>query len=277
MRHAFHHLASFGLATVSGLGLLACGSDTDPSPAPDLDSGAVHHYRITAIEVPDSPWLVESAAFDLDGDGTLDNQLASAYSSMQQQDSYYEVEGPSALRLTDDVGWVLSLYDGRGIAGARLGRGVVVDGHALPLDEVEPATGPALDPAFVLAGGAAMLPLGTLTDALGDRDPAWESAVVTQIAVEAFDRDTARVRVGLALPVAEVRPVIVSNLAAFFTAALAAGNSEYAEVIDDNGDGIVSEVELERDAVFQSLLDADLQTDDGEAISIGLWLNGSTL
>jgi hypothetical protein len=277
MRPSFRSLASFGLATVSGLGLLACGSDTDRSPPPDLDGAAVHHYRITSIEVPDSPQLVELAAFDLDGDGTLDNQLASAYSSMQQQDSLYEVEGPSALRLTDDVGWVLSLYDGRGVAGARLARGVIVDGHALPLDEVEPATGPSLDAPFVLTGGAAMLPLGTLTDALGDRDAGWESAVLTQIAVESFGRDTARVRVGLALPAAEIRPVIVSNLAAFFTAALAAGHSEYGEIVDDNGDGVVSEAELESDALFQGLMNPDVVTDAGDAISMALWLIATPL
>ena len=277
MSQSFRSLATFGLVTVSGLGLLACGSDADPTPQPDLDGAAVHHYRITSIEVPDSPVLVERAAFDLDGDGTLDNQLASAYSSMQQQDSLYEVEGPSALRLGDDVGWVVSLYDGRGIAGARIGRGVVVDGHALPLDEVEPATGPALDPAFVLSGGAAMLPVGTLTDALGDRDAAWESAVLTQITVESFDRNTARVRVGFALPAAEIRPVIVANLAAFFTAALAAGHSDYGEIVDDNDDGVVSEAELEADGLFQGLMNADVETDEGGAISIALWLNGTTL
>lgn len=260
---------------MSSLALGACGSDTDPPP-PDLSGADVHHYRITSIEVADSAARAGLVGFDLDDDGGIDNQLGGIYATMQDNESLYHVEGPAAARLGDDVAWVLSLYEAQGLAGARLGRGVVSGGHALPLDEVEPATGPSLAPAFELSGGAAMLPIGILTDALGDGDPAWTSALVTKIVVEKHDRTSARIRIGVALSAPEIRPAILANLSAFFTAALQAGHSEYGAAVDVDGDGVVTEAELTADGLFESLLAPDVEIDE-PALSLGIWLDASAI
>lgn len=275
MSHDLRVLTSIGLVAVSSLALGACGTDIDPPP-PDLSGAAVHHYRITSIEVADSAARAGLVGFDLDADGGVDNQLGGIYATMQDNESLYEVEAPAAVRLGDDVGWVLSLYDGNGIAGARIARGVVTGDHVLPLDEVEPATGPSLDPAFVLDGGSAMLPIGILTDALGASDPAWVSALVTKVTVEKFDRTTARVRLGVALPAPEIRPAILANLSAFFTSALAAGHSDYGAAVDADHDGVVTEAELTADGLFESLLAPDVELDE-PALSLGIWLNATEL
>jgi len=263
MRHIAPSFAFLGLVSLSGLGLLGCQPTTEPPP--DLTGATVHHYRITSVDLPDDSIEVADVAFDLDGDGSADNQLGGVYSSMRNADSLYEVEVPSTHRLSTDLAWMLSIYDGgdRG-AGVRITEGVVVGDTALVTDD-GPAMGigPRLPGMFTGADG--VLPFGVLTDALGGAAPDWTDAAVTSIEIESYDPSVVVARVGFALRKRDVDPVVLPNLSAFFTAALQAGHSDFGQIVDTDHDLVVTEAELLASPVFQGLMAPDVTLEPGAA------------
>jgi hypothetical protein len=277
MRHFSSSFAAFGLAAVSGLGLLACGSTTEPP-----DPTTVRHYRIDSIDLPANTEQARAFGFDLDANTERDNQLGAAYAAVLSVDSYYQVETPCAQRLTTDVAWLLSIYDQGANGGAvRIARGTVVDGVVVPLDEVLPASGPGLEPGDVLIGGTALFPLGAISDGLGTADPGWVDTELTHVAIESFDPARAVVRVGVALGYPDVDRVVIANLARFFTDTIANGRSEYAsEYMDLDHDGVITEAETRANPLVQSLLAPDLGAGDElsvDSLSLGVRLLATAL
>lgn len=265
---------------MAALTLAGCGSEGEPTF--DLTNAAITHYRITSVQLPESTQQVIAYGFDLDGDlggdGGNDNQLGSAHAALLVFDAYYQVEVPAAARLGGDVGWVLTIYDaGSRGAGVRVTRGVVVDGAALPVDDGEPAQGPGLDPADRLDGGDMLIPLGVLSDGLGTADPGWIDPLVTEAAVLSFDSTDAVVQLGVAIRSADLERIVIANLAAFYTDALANGLSVWArDEVDDNRDGVVTPAEIEGSLVA-GFLSRDLIGLDEEAISLGLRITATAL
>jgi hypothetical protein len=269
MRLVSRAFTAFGLTAVSGLGLVACALDTDPPPVVP-PAPIVQHYRIDAIDLPANMDQARAFGFDLDANADRDNQLGAAYATVLAVDSYYQVETPCAQRLSTDVAWLLSIYDSGVNGGAvRLGRGAVIDGELVPLDEVLPAVGRGLDPGDVLTGGNALFPLGAISDGLGDAEPGWVDTELPHITVEAFDANSAVVRIGVALARPDVDRLVVANLARFFTEAIQDGRSEYArDYMDADRDGVITDAEVRNDLLVRGLLAPDLYPDGTGALSI---------
>jgi hypothetical protein len=263
------------------LGLVLGGCSLDPgddAPPPDLSDAEVHHYRITAIDLPEAAEEVREIALDLDGDGAADNLLGSVYRAMRQVYTSYEVEGPAAARLTADVGWILTIYDGREIgagAGVRVSRGVLDGGVVTPaLDEVEPSLADSLGPGFELRGGTTMVPLGIVSDPQGGAAPGWLRSTVTAVRIDTWTDATAVATIAASLGRDEVVAIVFPNLAAYFTWKLADPTADYARQLDTNDDGVVSVAEVEQDSLVRSLFAPDLEPDH---LSLGVRVTAQAL
>lgn len=276
MRHVSPSFTQFAVITLSGVGLWGCVSNTDPPPPPDLADAVVSHYRITAIDLPITTEAAAAYGLDLDldparGDGAVDNQLGVMYATMQELGSYYDVAALAPPRLVDDVIWALSTYEADGAAGARVSRATVTDGAVTPIADLDPAIGRSVP--GVVRGGQSELPLGTLTDGLGDGEPGWIVASHAAFRVRSIDAGTVVADVAVSVRPSDLAPILLPNLSAFFTDALAAGHSEFAEYADADHDGTVSVDELAANPAIEAALTPDVAIDDDPAqdeLSIGL-------
>jgi hypothetical protein len=273
---------------VAALVLAGCStSDPDPDPEPDADpvdpdvSGAVQQrFRVTAVHVPRAQWEALAYIFDLDSDlpgGDPDeepNRLGELVGLLVGGESgRFDVDGTSAVRLGTDVAWILTTHDaGTAGFGVSLDAGVVVDGVAEPSTMYAPAVGFSDDE--ILAGGAAVLPLGMLTDPLQlTLHPDFVESARTRVLVGERDAAAIRIQLGLAIPWSEVDRVLAPNLAAFFTAQRADGVISYAGAVDTDGDDVITADEVRANAQLQYLLEPDLDVAGTPALSFGfeLW------
>ena len=271
MTHRLFQISTLA-ALVSASGLAACAEqDSPPDETPE-----VHHYRVTAIDMPESSDEVGRMAFDLDGDTTWDNTLGTAYWLLRQVYTSFEVETVAAERLRTDVGWVLTIIDRMPGASAGLSLAEVIDGAVEPpgLDAIEAADGDAFGRGFILRGGEALLPMGTISDAAGAADPAWLLTDRVALTVDAWDDATATVTLGVALGAEEVRAIVYPNLATYFTSKLDDPGANFARMLDADDDGVVTPDEIAANSWIDGYFRADL---DGTALSLGLKLQAEAL
>src|SRR5688500_13103928 len=70
------------LALVAALGLMACGGGGDDDQPPI--EGEDHTYVVDSVSVPLDAPSADELGFDLDGDGTIDNQLGNILAALRQ-------------------------------------------------------------------------------------------------------------------------------------------------------------------------------------------------
>ena len=254
------------------VGAAGCVADDEPA-APDLRNADVTHYRISAPDLPASGGEVRANGFDLDGDLVIDNQLGAIHSAVTNVDSDFDVEGASRARLADDVAWMLSIYGaGTRGTGAAIDSGILVDGVALPDLSVEPAIGASRG--AVLTGERARVPLGMLSDPRRlDPDPGFVDVLNPRIQIEQLEGDRVQVLFGGAIPFVEIDRIVLPRLAAFYSAQLADGRSNFArDSLDANGDGVITLDEVRDNNLMKFLLAPDLELEGTQALSLGVRL-----
>jgi hypothetical protein len=259
-------------AVVSAFGLVACVEEDSPSD----EAPEVHHFRVTAIDLPEASDEVGAMAFDLDGDSRWDNTLGTAYWLLQQVYTSFDVEAIAAERLGSDLGWVLTIVDRPDGVSAGLSLGTFAGNAVLApaLDSIEPADGAAFGRGFVLRGGTADLPMGTLSDAAGASDPAWLASEQLALSIDAWDAATATATVGVALRADDVRAIVYPNLATYFTSKLSDPTANFAHMLDADDSGVITPEEIAANTWIDGYFQADL---DGAALSLGLRLRAEAL
>lgn len=97
------------LATMS-LGLVACGGgdDDDTTIIPEGDH---HHYVVDSVTIPLNSSQAEDLGFDLDGDGTVDNQLGNILSALIQAGGGGSLDLQGSIDESVDAGEILLLAD----------------------------------------------------------------------------------------------------------------------------------------------------------------------
>lgn len=236
----------------TALGQTGCTSDAAVRP-PDIDDCATQRYRIAAIDIPTSVIDALEVAFDLDGDGTRDNWLGLANALVHAWSPEFELAERVDDRLAAGLDWQLAVHqcEPGGPASVALAAG---DDD----DSVETARGRIPGPPLI--GGTFAIPLGALSDALGTAEPTWVAAPLAAVAVERFDDREAVATIGVAITAEDLREVVAPNLAAYFTARLAADDSDFAAAADADGNGVVTTTELLASDAAQALLVPDLAT-----------------
>jgi hypothetical protein len=68
---------------VASFGLIACGGGDDDDGGTVIE-GEHHTYVVDSITVPDDNASSDALAFDLDGDGDIDNQLGDVLIALKQ-------------------------------------------------------------------------------------------------------------------------------------------------------------------------------------------------
>ncbi len=75
----------FAVATAAlSFGLVACGGGGDDDDDDVQPEGDHYHYVVDSVEIPLDSDQAEELGFDLDGDGTIDNQLGNILSALVQ-------------------------------------------------------------------------------------------------------------------------------------------------------------------------------------------------
>jgi hypothetical protein len=237
----------------------------------------LHHYRVTAFDLPETGEESRLRSFDLDGDGYTDNTLGSAYATLHSQYTSFEVETGGAARLgSPEIDWVLTILDGERGAGAALSVQSRVNGIVQVPERVDlvPAVGDAFGPELELRGGEAPVPLGLISDALGDAAVGWALGSEAVLGVDAWDAVGATVTLGVGLWDQEVRDIIYPNLAAYFTTKLDDPDADFAQLLDADTNGVVTPEEIAAERWITDFFEPDL---GGSRVSIGLRLAAEAL
>jgi hypothetical protein len=232
------------------VGQSGCMPD-EPVRDPDIDACPARRYQVASVDIPVSGLETIEASFDLDGDGVRDNWLGFANALLHAWSPTFDLARHVDARL-GPLDWQLVVHqcDRGGPASAALGAGG--DGA------VETARGARAPGGAPLVGGTFAIPLGVLSDALGTADAGWAAAPLAQLRLDELDDRAASATVGLAVAADDVTAIVVPNLAAYFTARLAAGDSEFAAEADADADGEVTPAELMASDTAQILLAPDL-------------------
>lgn len=247
----------------------ACGSDTDVATPDDLEQARARHYRIAAVTLPTSTMHAGVLAFDLDRDREPDNQLGLVHSALVQLSPPFAVMPTIETALARDVEWSLVVYD-HAETNELLAVHLARDAEDLAYFE----------PAYALADGRfegdlARLPLGTFSDALGGSGPGWADVQRLRVRIDRIDDTSVEARIGVAVTRDDVMLTALPNLARYFTARLAANDSQFAEEADVDDDGVVSTREMADSSYTRTLIAPDLDIDGVEALSIGFGVSGS--
>lgn len=233
----------------TALGQSGCGADATVRPS-DIDDCPAQRYRVDAITIPTSVLDALDVAFDLDGDGTRDNWLGLANAVVHAWSPEFDLAKRVDARLAAGLDWQLAVHqcDAGGPASAALAEG--------DDDSIETARGRVPGPPLI--GGTFAIPLGALADALGTADAGWVTAPLAELRLDAFDDRQVTATVGLAITSEDLVAIVAPALAAYFTAQLGAGDSDFAAEADTNGDGVVTADELLASDTAQVLLAPDL-------------------
>ncbi|MCE9577723.1 MAG: hypothetical protein K8W52_31530 [Deltaproteobacteria bacterium] len=237
-------LASVGAAVLAG----ACTSNdglTRPGAAP-LECGAAPvHYLIDGVIIPIHAGEQTANGLDLDGDTHVDNGLgnaAMALAGVHPADFNPGIPMNSALA-GGKVAWVLSTTTCGAQVRVDLARATDADGDGRytlePRDPIA-AGGTSVAGHISAREGRGAAPVAMLADPLGTfADPGWIDADALGVDLTVTGDEISGV-LGFALPVPDALPVIGGPLAAYFTKLLAAGDSEWAAMIDTDHDGVIS-------------------------------------
>jgi hypothetical protein len=129
-----------------------------------------------------------------------------------------------------------------------------------PPDADDPrAVGSTSDGVYLADQGCAMIPLGTLTDAVGGAPPGWVTADLLAVDLRGDTELTGNIGMLLAGPPAAI--AIADAVAPFLTKNLAAGvDTGELEDADTNGDNVITSAELQAWSTYKSLVATDAST-----------------
>lgn len=252
-----HSRPALLLASLS-LAFLGCVADVEEEPI-DLARCDMTTYRVVAAEVPLSAVSAADMAIDIDGDGDNDNALGGALAAMLSV--YESAQGLPALvneRLqTEDAAWFITLgrcRDDQVLVWSQRGADDDGDGVFTLGERTSAPSRGSFDASGVSArdGNLGAFPAGLFADPLGTADEVWTQGVGLTAELE-FDGQALVGRIGLGFT-EDYFDTVARPLAAFFTARAAAGTSEFAVEIDEDGDGEVSLSEMRASPLIQALL-----------------------
>jgi len=246
------------IVAVCGIG---CADDAD-APL----TGATHRYALDGIVLPMTNAEAHALGTDLDGDGTVDNQLGAVISSLAGEGdvtshSFDMIAGgslPSAIEIiTDDLENDSSVglnYLGTPGASSAVLRGRFIDGWFRPDD---------LASTSLL--GAAQLLLPVFTEA----DPSPVNVFALQVTLAPDGGGGFNADVFAAVP---VEPALLESVALGATQMIHSEPSDhrtFAALFDTNGDGVISADEVATNSLFVSLLSPDITIRGHHALSLG--------
>lgn len=244
---------SFALATVGAAALIGACTTDDPGVRPGsspLTCGAAPaHYLVDRVDVPVKSGDANRLGLDLDDDHTRDNALGLAATTLASAhpDDFDPSTAATAALTTGRVAWILSTTTCGGEVRVVVERATDVDGdgrYELDTGTEIPAGGTASAGHLVARDGRGRAPLATLTDPLGTFvAPGWTDADALGVDLMVTGDQLDGV-VGFGLPMPEALPVLAGPLAAYFTAQLAAGTSDWAARIDVDHDGVITPAEF---------------------------------
>ncbi len=150
---------------------------------------------------------------------------------------------PSWVGRSGKVAWVLSTTTCGTQVRVDLGRATDADGDGRytlePRDPIA-AGGTSVAGHISAREGRGAAPVAMLADPLGTfADPGWIDADALGVDLMVTGDEVSGV-LGFALPVPDALPVIGGPLAAYFTKLLAAGDSDWAAMIDTDHDGVIT-------------------------------------
>ncbi len=97
------------LATTMSLGLVACGGDDDDDVI--VPEGDHNQYVVDSVTIPLNSSQAEDLGFDLDNDGTVDNQLGNILSALIQAGGSGTLDLQGSIDTSVDAGEILLLAD----------------------------------------------------------------------------------------------------------------------------------------------------------------------
>jgi len=97
------------LAATLSLGLVACGGDDDDDVI--VPEGEHYGYVVDGVTIPLNSSQAEDLGFDLDGDGTVDNQLGNILSALIQAGGAGTLDLQGSIDESVDAGSILLLAD----------------------------------------------------------------------------------------------------------------------------------------------------------------------
>lgn len=246
---------------VVAVSLAACVEEDAIDPA-SCDAPRV--YQIDRVELPRSSADAHEAAFDLDGDGMVDNALGQVGTSLLTMfsDVPLDLTSQTELHLATDTDFRISVADcGPTARLVSIGR---PDEAALP--------GVAVDGRIRAAGPAGAVPLVAVFDGAGGAVSLFASSEQTELAVTE-DGDQLSGAVGFAIEARLAGRLVIHAMTAFIDRYLETGRDE----LDADHDGVVSESEVAANAFAQALLGSDLVVDHVDALSLGVTLHATRL
>lgn len=273
--------------------LAGCGSSgggDDPGP------GTRETWVVASMTMPTNATLAQDQGFDLDGDGTVDNQLGAVISALTSAGSLDFQGGVNAAFDTGATVQLVETYTGASTSVAlRTGTPAVAPCSG-PEDVVcrrhlDGATAftadAAADPPLAGAGTADAFSAGPGTAQLAV--PLFGSAPLALPLVRArvsLERSGARLqgKVGGGVPQADVEAVLLPALAAWINEVVAADcpggvcepsstGEQLLGIFDADEDGAVSVAEVQENPVVATLFRPDLDTDGNgaaDALSLGV-------
>ena len=252
-------------------GAVACTEPGDDGGANEPPACTSTAYRIVDAELASTWGDAVRLGLDLDGDGQADNKLGSLNATLTQVYGDWQPEvALRSLLVAGSTAWLARID--RCEASPRLAVAMAVgveggDGVFEVADWGEPAVGDGVD----ARGGVGVLPIGRIGAGAGPagvRDDGWSPELGLAVRLQPGGR-TATIGMGVA-----VTDELLAPVASFLSAALARGDSRFADGLDLDRDGRVSVAELRQAPAVRALLAADLDLavpcDDGECYAPGM-------
>jgi len=238
----------------------ACAAD-DPIDPATCDAPRV--YRIDTVTLPASTRAAREMAFDLDGDGVVDNQLGqvSGYLIDKFSDVPLDLMGRANAHLATDTDWRIEIADcgdvDRRVAIDRAGVGI-----ALP--------GTSFDGVVGAKGSDGGVPLVALFDGTGTVSSQFTPAEHTELQLAETDGELTGL-VGFAIGHELAVRLVVHAMAGF----LVEHDDPFG--MDADGDGTLTETEIATNSLAQAVLGADVQFGGVDSISLALEIHATRM
>ncbi|MCE9577724.1 MAG: hypothetical protein K8W52_31535 [Deltaproteobacteria bacterium] len=236
-------LTTLGAAT---LGACTTADDTDHRPGlvPLACGAAPVTYLLDDVQVPRTPQEPAASGLDLDGDDHSENVFAQVLLVLGAFQPGFDVSSPVRAAVADGrVAWALSITTCGDEVRVDLAQASDADGDGryvlTPVDAI-PAAGTLVEGRVSARDGRGAAPAATLADGLGTfPDAGWTTADALALEVDVTG-DTLTGTLAFAFPIPDARRTLVAPIAAYFSALLQSGGSDWAAATDANHDGVLS-------------------------------------
>lgn len=285
------------------------GAPDAPPDAPPDASGMHHHYILDSLMWPTTSNQAQLDGFDLDGDGTIDNQLGNVMATMASDG--FDVQTPQdqaiargtelmladlqADGLTTATGAGYTMYVGTNPSPAPCSSSSdTVCGHHLTGTATFDAAATPRDPELVgsITGGHLTAGPGHLSMQLSvvTGTPVTLTLLAAHVKLTATSTAITTGVIGGAIPMTDFHDKIYPAMQTSFATTIAADctgqnppacgctqNSTGATLIqlfDANNDCVVSEPEIENNSLIHSLFASDVTVEGQAALSVGFAVTG---